>query len=186
MSDKLKPFYPKAEKENRLYVFNEVIDGEQKDNNEQKNNQIEIANSTPLSLKIPTESKKKGFLNFIKNNLLFFYLFIVPTLIAAVYFFVIAKDIYITESKFIVKTTENQSLLPESFTQMAFGTNTNKESYSVHDYILSRDSLNDLNKKYFIKEKYSIVSTDLLSVFPGIFFWKDSLEKFHQYYLYLH
>lgn len=189
-----KHYYPKAEREDKVYVYHEdsKTNNDQEDTNlqEKKNNkefqanevQGEIVSAIPLSLTVPVKTREKKFIFFFRNNKLFFYIFIIPSFLSMIYFGFIASNIYVTESKFIVKTTDNQSLLPESFTQMAFGQSTSKESYSVHDYILSRDSLNILNDKYKIKDFYSKPSIDFISSFPGLFFWKSSLENFHQYY----
>ena len=185
-------YYPKAEKEDKVYVYQqELQSNDDQQPKEQTNNskvkqttevQGEIISAMPLSLIAPPKKKKQPLFFFFQSNKLFFYLFILPSFLSVFYFSLIASDIYVTESKFIVKTTENQSLLPESFAQMAFGQNTSKESYSVHDYILSRDSLKILNDKYQIKNYYSKPSIDFISKFPGLLFWKSSLENFHQYY----
>jgi capsular polysaccharide transport system permease protein len=56
------------------------------------------------------------------------------------------------------------------------------DSYSVRDYITSRDALNTLNLEIKIKDIYSQSSIDVFNRYPGLKFWDNSLERFHSYY----
>jgi capsular polysaccharide transport system permease protein len=113
---------------------------------------------------------------------LFLITVIVPTLLALVYFGLIASDEYVSESRFVVRAPERQS--STSLGMFLRGAAFNKaqdESYSVQDYILSRDALQILNEKIAIGAAYKNPAIDRLSRFAGID-PDDSFEALHRYY----
>ena len=140
---------------------------------------------------VPTNNLQKNLLttrsiqvkikSFLQGNILFFYMVVLPTILSILYYGFIASNVYVTESRFIVKTTESSGLLNQSFSQMVFGQSP-KESFSVHDYIMSRDAMLILNKKFDIKKMYSVASFDFITKFPGIWLFDKSIEDFHLYY----
>lgn len=121
-------------------------------------------------------------LGIFKNKLFLACVFF-PTLIAGIYYGLIASDIYISQSSFVVRTPEKQggsSLLGTVLKNTGF-TRSQDDAYTVEDYILSRDAMNLLNKKLNIKSKFSDKSIDLFSRFDGIY-PDDSFEAFYLYY----
>jgi capsular polysaccharide transport system permease protein len=120
--------------------------------------------------------------NFIKKYRLFIATVIVPTLIASIYYGMIASDIYISESQFVVRSPEKPSV--SGFGAMLQGAGIIKsqdDSYMVHDFILSRDALSYLDKNLSFGTKYSDKSIDILSRFNG-FGFDNSFEELYQYY----
>lgn len=121
-------------------------------------------------------------LGIFKNKLFLICVFI-PTLIAGIYYGLIASDVYISQSSFVVRTPEKQggsSLLGTVLKNTGF-TRSQDDAYTVEDYILSRDAMNLLNQKLDIKSKFSSKSIDLFSRFDGIY-PDDSFEEFYLYY----
>jgi capsular polysaccharide transport system permease protein len=55
------------------------------------------------------------------------------------------------------------------------------DTYSVHDFILSRDALSELDAQLAVRKAYSSSSIDFIDRFPGLD-WDDSFEAFHRYY----
>jgi capsular polysaccharide transport system permease protein len=51
----------------------------------------------------------------------------------------------------------------------------------VHDYILSRDALRELDAKLGVRNAFSSKHVNLLDRFPGLY-WDDSFEEFYRYY----
>jgi capsular polysaccharide transport system permease protein len=107
----------------------------------------------------------------------------VPTLVATVYFGLIASDVYTSESRFLVRS-------PQERTQTGFvgallqGTGlsqSDNDSYSVHDFILSRDALRELDEKLEIRRAYSRPGIDWFARF-GALSWDKSFEAFYKYY----
>ena len=108
---------------------------------------------------------------------------IAPTLIAAYYYGFVAADVYVTESKFVVRSPQKSSVgsLADVFSKVGFA-KSDDDSYVVRDYVLSRDALELLNKKLDVVAAYSSDNIDILNRFPGVKYWDSSREAFLRYY----
>lgn len=125
---------------------------------------------------------KLKYLTTLFQNKLLLVTTIIPTALAILYFGLIASDVYISESRFVVRSPERQSTSPLGLILKGAGfSKAQDDSYTVQDYVLSRDALKALNDELKIKDAYSSSSIDLFSRFAGTD-WDDSLEAFHQYY----
>jgi capsular polysaccharide transport system permease protein len=91
-----------------------------------------------------------------KINTLFLATVIVPTLLATLYFGLIASDVYISESRFVVRTPEKPagSALGVFLKNTGFSTNSD-ESYTAQSAMISRDALVALNKGGAFRAAYS-------------------------------
>jgi capsular polysaccharide transport system permease protein len=106
----------------------------------------------------------------------------IPTLLVALYYAFWASDIYTSESRFVVRSPERPaSTALGSLLQGAGFNKAPEDSYSVREYILSRDALKVLDDKLKIKAAYSSRDIDMFSRFAG-FDWDDSFEALHRYY----
>ncbi|TXF10925.1 hypothetical protein [Pelomicrobium methylotrophicum] len=115
-------------------------------------------------------------------NKLFIFTVILPTLIATIYYGLIASDIYISESRFVIRSQERQTTSPLDMILKGVGfTRAEDDAHAVQNFILSRDALKALDVSLQIKKAYSDPSIDLLSRFSGLD-WDDSFENFHRYY----
>jgi capsular polysaccharide transport system permease protein len=115
-------------------------------------------------------------------NRLFLATVVAPTVIATVYFGLIASDIYISESRFVVRSPERQST--SAFGMLLKGAGFSRsqdDSYTVQDFILSRDALRELKEKLEIEKSYSSSTVDPFSRFSALD-WDDSFEALHRYY----
>lgn len=120
--------------------------------------------------------------NFFFKHKLFVFTVVIPTFIASIYYGMIASDIYISESQFVVRSPEKPSV--SGFGAMLQGAGIIKsqdDSYMIHDFILSRDALSYLDKNLSFSTKYSDKSIDILSRFDG-FGFDNSFEELYQYY----
>lgn len=107
---------------------------------------------------------------------------IIPTALAILYFGLIASDVYVSESRFVVRSPERQTASPLGLILKGAGfSKAEDDSYTVQDYVLSRDALKALDDELKIKDAYSSKNIDLFSRFAGTD-WDDSLEAFHLYY----
>jgi capsular polysaccharide transport system permease protein len=127
----------------------------------------------------------KGLLASLKKNRLFVAVVVIPTLIAAVYFGLVASDVYISESRFIVRAPERQATAGLGALLQTSGISTfiraTDDIYAVHDFMLSRDALNHLDKALGLRAAFSNVEIDRFSRFPRLDF-DDSFEALHRYY----
>jgi capsular polysaccharide transport system permease protein len=116
---------------------------------------------------------------WLRANRLFVALVLLPTLVAAIYFGWLAADVYVSESRFVVKKVKGDVQSP--FSEL-FKSGAGEEANSVHDYILSRDALLELEKRYSLRRVYSREAGGWIDGFPGPG-WDTSFEKFYRYYV---
>ena len=109
---------------------------------------------------------------------------LIPTLLAGVYYGAIASDVYISESRFVVRNPQRQSQsgLGALLQGTAFS-RSQDDTYSVHDFIRSRDALRELDGKLGLRKSYSDAAIDLFNRFPAPDFWDHSFEALHRHYL---
>lgn len=125
--------------------------------------------------------KLKSLTALLQNKLLLVTT-IIPTALAIFYFGLIASNVYISESRFVVRSPERQSASPLGLILKGAGfSKAQDDSYTVQDYVLSRDALKALDDELKVKEAYSSSKVDAFSRFAGLD-WDDSFEAFHQYY----
>lgn len=117
-------------------------------------------------------------------NRLFLVTVVVPTLVAAIYFGLIASDIYISESRFMVRSPQKPVSTGAlgSLLQGAGLARTMDDQYSVHDFILSRDALKVLNEEMGLDKKFRERHIDFVHRFAALEWWDDSFEALHRYY----
>jgi capsular polysaccharide transport system permease protein len=119
---------------------------------------------------------------WIRAHLLFVICVVVPTLCAILYFGLIASDVYVSESRFIV--SNSQSSMPSGGIEsllMGGGSHGHGDSYEVRDYILSRDALRELKNKLKIDEVYARPGTSFIDRYPGLIY-DHSFEELYKYY----
>jgi capsular polysaccharide transport system permease protein len=126
----------------------------------------------------------KRFFSFVRRHRLFVATVLVPTLLAALYYGVFASDIYVSESRFIVRSPQKQQtgglgalLQGTGFSGFARA----PDVYTVHDYMLSRDALGLLDEKLDLRGAFSNDRIDRLNRFPSLDF-DESFEALHRYY----
>lgn len=111
---------------------------------------------------------------------LFWITVVFPTVAAILYFGLIASDVFISEARFVVRSPERQTASPLGMLLKGTGfTRSQDDSYTVQDYILSRDALRALDEKLDLHSAFK--KGDLFSRFPGLS-WDDSFENMYRYY----
>jgi len=104
---------------------------------------------------------------FKKMDRLFLITVAIPTLVAIIYFGFIASDVYISESRFVVRSPDKQTSSALGALLKAPGVSVaGDEVYAVQEYVESRDALKALNRDGFV---------DRLIAAPGM----DWLERFY-------
>ena len=127
----------------------------------------------PMASKFGKLTKTRSFILMV----------VIPTLLAAVYFGAIASDVYISESKFVVKSAEKQAISPfGTMLQSAGLSSSNGDIHSVYHYIMSRDALRSLNKDDAYKKSVTRPEIDILSRFNGLGMG-DNFEELFEYYM---
>lgn len=111
-------------------------------------------------------------------NRLFLATVVVPTLLAAVYYGLIASDIYISESRFMVRSPAKpiQTGVLGTLLQGSGLTRNLDDQNAVHDYILSRDALKELDSELGLHKKFQDRGIDFVNRFAALD-WNDSFER---------
>ena len=107
---------------------------------------------------------------------------LVPTLAAVVYYGLIASDVYISESRFLVRSPERQvqSGLGSLLQSTGFS-RSQDDTYSVQDFVLSRDAVRQLDARMNVRAAFSDPSVDVFNRFGSV--GRDrSFESFYEYY----
>jgi len=119
--------------------------------------------------------------SFLRRWLPMFIFVAFPTLAATVYYTAFASYQYVSEARFVVRAPgQPQPSVVASFLEGASGSES--DTFSVHDYILSRDALEELVKNNNIRALFNRPEADVFSRFPN-FFSRSSFEHLYKYYL---
>lgn len=115
-------------------------------------------------------------------NRLFLATVAIPTLLALIYFGLIASDVYVSESRFVVRSPEKQTTGALGLVLKSAGfQSAGEEVYAVQDYALSRDALRSLNRRHLIINAFSNPDVDIINRF-GFLPFNQSFESLFRYY----
>jgi capsular polysaccharide transport system permease protein len=125
-------------------------------------------------------SYRESIIRNFKKHKLFWLTVVLPTFIAIIYFGLMAADVYISEARFVVRSPDRQTASPLGLLLKGSGfVRSQDDSYTVQDYILSRDALRALDTHLNLRAAYA--KGDVLTRFPGLD-WDESFENMHRYY----
>jgi ABC-2 type transport system permease protein/capsular polysaccharide transport system permease protein len=121
-------------------------------------------------------------LNRLKSiSPLFLVIVALPTLLSVIYFSLLAEDIYVSESRILVRSPSKPDISPLGAV-LGGGSiaGTSQESNAVREFLQSRDALTQINDDGFVAEAYG--NSDILAFdrFGG--FGSDSFEKLYEYF----
>ena len=119
-----------------------------------------------------------------RMNAIFIVTVLLPTLAAALYFGALASEVYISESRFVVRSPQRpaQGGLGALLQGTVFS-RSQDDTYSVHDFIRSRDALRELDGKLDLRKSFADPKIDAVNRFPGLEWWDQSFEALHRHYL---
>jgi capsular polysaccharide transport system permease protein len=120
---------------------------------------------------------------WLKKNIALMVTVIAPTCAAILYYGFFASDVFISESRFLVRSPQHQSQsgLFGEILQGSGLTHSQDDTYSVHDYILSRDALRVLDARLEVRKAFTSRQVNPIDRFPGLS-WDNSFEDFYRYY----
>lgn len=107
---------------------------------------------------------------------------IVPTCISALYFGLLASDIYVSESRFVVRSPEKPAASGlGSILKSAGFANAGDEIEAAKDFIKSRDALAAINSNGQIARAYGGASVSIFDRYNPLG-WNGSFEDLHDYF----
>jgi capsular polysaccharide transport system permease protein len=100
-----------------------------------------------------------------------------PTLIAGVYYFGIASDLYLSEAQFIVRSPKQvQTSTIGTLLQSTGLGRAEDDTAAVQDFIMSRGVVRKLERQNDLRAVFNRPEGDLVSRFPGIPFWRKDFD----------
>ena len=134
------------------------------------------------ALALPISAKKRLVSRFMRINRLFLLTVALPTALAVVYFGLMASDVYISESRIVVRSPDRQAATGLGALLKGAGfSRAQDDSFTVHDYVLSRDALKEINDSLGVAKAFGSSDVDIFSRFGGLDF-DTSFEALHRYY----
>lgn len=131
-----------------------------------------------------TARRRTSFLERLWRHRWFGLFVVLPTLVALIYYGLIASDVYVSQSRFVIKSPGQKttpSLTIASLVQAGGATGAEEQTREVLEYLRSRDALHDIQKDLPLRQMYSDRGADFLSRFPRPF--RDrSFENLYSYY----
>jgi len=108
----------------------------------------------------------------------------IPTTLASIYFGLIASDIYISESHFVVRSAQQPTTTSGlgQLLQTAGFSHAQDAASAVNDFIQSRDALQKLEGKMAISKSFGSPEVDRIRRFGGLDWWDRSFENLFKYY----
>ena len=107
-----------------------------------------------------------------------------PTLLATLYYGLIASPVYVSQSSFVIKTPGQKAVPTLSLANLVQSTGLSagqEQTKEVLQYIRSRNALRDLQARTDVRAQFSSRGADFLSRFPQPFH-DASFESLYRYY----
>jgi capsular polysaccharide transport system permease protein len=115
-------------------------------------------------------------------GLLFWLTVVVPTAIGVLYFGFLAEDVYISESRFVVRSPDKPQRTGIGMILGSAGfANASEEVRSAQGFILSRDGLQTLNADGFAEKAWGSSEVSIFNRFDPLG-WSGSFEDLYKYY----
>ena len=146
--------------------------------------QIALAKSRgDTAERAPGKFMLKAKIQHIGRAWMFRLMVVVPTLVTALYYGVIAAPRYVSVSQFIVRSVNNTHMGGFDAFFRTFGISRAVDDTNVvENYILSRDAVSALQKQLNLRHIFENKKADFIAAYPPPLF-KDSNERLFRYYL---
>lgn len=138
--------------------------------------------SFPVENDVPAQQSALAL--WVKKRRWFLLAVALPTLLAAFYYGLVASDIYISESRFVIKSPDQKRGQVSTLANLVQTTGLSggqEQTNEVLTYVRSRDALTALEKTVDIRDKFSTSQADFFSRFPRPFS-DGSFESLFKYY----
>src|SRR5246500_4991674 len=119
-------------------------------------------------------------------NIWFWAIVGLPTLIAGVYYFAIASDLYLSEAKFIVRSPKQvQTSSIGALIQSTGLARAVDDTAVIEDFIMSRDAVRKLEQHNDLRAVFGRPEGDFVTRFPGMLRRSDFEALFRRYDLFV-
>jgi capsular polysaccharide transport system permease protein len=136
------------------------------------------AKAPPLAAPPPERLRER----LLRINRLFLLTVLLPTTLSILYYGFLASDVYISESRFVIRSPQKAAAAGlGALLQGAGFTRSQDDTYTVHDFISSQDALRQLDRQFGFAAIFRDRGVDRVSRFGGLDF-DTSFEALHRYY----
>lgn len=128
---------------------------------------------------LPARLQRLALRSVLKTSLIF-----LPTLLAILYFGLIATDRYVSEARFILRTASKPANAMgglNALMQLAGMSRSQDDSYAVRDFLTSRDALAQLAARVDLRPIFDRPGADFIARYPSPLFG-GSQESFYRYF----
>jgi capsular polysaccharide transport system permease protein len=137
------------------------------------------------SLRVEAEAqvRRPGWAAWLRKRRWFVLVVILPTLLAAIYYGLIASDIYVSEARFVIKSPDQKRPQLSTLANLIQTTGLSsgqEQANEVLEFVRSRDALRSLERNDNLRSRFA-AKGDPLSQFPGLF-TGGSFEDLYKYY----
>lgn len=120
--------------------------------------------------------------SFLREHMLFIVTVIIPVFFSAIYLFFIASDRYVSEARFIVRSSSSTPMDGIASLVSSQGlSRANDETFAVNEYITSRDAADLLVAKNNLSQIMARPEADIFNRFPN-FYTRASREKLYKHF----
>lgn len=127
---------------------------------------------------------RSAFFGWVRKRRWFVLFVIAPTVLAAIYYGVFASDIYVSESRFVIKSPDQKRSQMTSLANLIQTTGLSggqEQASEVLAFVRSRDALKALENDPHIRAKFASSEADVFSRFPQ-FLQSGTFEDLYKYY----
>lgn len=139
---------------------------------------------SPFPIEARTQVHRSALTEWLRKRRWFVVFVIVPTILAALYYGLFASDIYISESRFVIKSPDQKRGQMSTLANLIQTTGLSggqEQTNEVLAFVRSRDALKALEQNPGIRARFSSSHADFLSRFPQPLV-ADSFEDLYKYY----
>lgn len=138
----------------------------------------------PFPIEADISIHRSAFSQWLKKRRWFVLLVVVPTLLAVVFYGLIASDIYASESRFVIKSPDQKRSQMSTLANLIQTTGLSggqEQTNEVLAFVHSRDALKALEEQADVRVRFMDRNADFLSRFPRPFD-DNSFEHLYKYY----
>lgn len=143
---------------------------------------MNVTTSFPVDAEAPV--RRSALSEWLRKRRWFLLFVIGPTILAGIYYGLIASDIYVSESRFVIKSPDQKRSQMSTLANLVQATGMSggqEQSNEVLTFVQSRDALRALEKNPGVRRIFSSSEADMFSRFPKPFS-NDSFESLFKYY----
>ncbi|WP_277980501.1 lipopolysaccharide biosynthesis protein [Sphingomonas phyllosphaerae] len=133
-------------------------------------------------MSIASPTGRAGLLGWLRAHRNWCLVVLLPTLVVAAYFTLIAADQYESEAHFVVRSADNQPAAPSGLGQaltLVGGASSERDALLIADYLKSHDAVGSLQARVGLVQRYRRPEADLVS---RLWFAAPTPEQLQRYF----